>query len=257
MDERVEALLKFFGVSGASAGLVILCAWLFRESLLRLLDRSMHERLQEQKAELERLSEYLKHSLQREMLRAQLSTTKVHEVYPQLYEHVAAAIGAAFGAIFGSAPSFAEFSRADLDDYLRKQNVVSGMREELLKQFDSSKHAGIREIQKYLRMLETQGRRNRVQEARNYFAIKSLYLTDAVRDQADRTLRLAEHFLIDIEAEIVPEKMPPFEEELVKLRDLMRSEIFPLPPPDVPSPKPAAAPASPPALPPDETLTKK
>src|SRR5437588_534089 len=96
VSEALDWVLKFLGGATAVAVGIIVTLRLFG---VKWFEKWLDRRLESHKAELGRLSEHLKHDLQREMLKAELATSKMHEVYSHLWELIIRAHGAVAGLV--------------------------------------------------------------------------------------------------------------------------------------------------------------
>jgi hypothetical protein len=77
-------LLQAVGAGTVAGAIVIACGWLLKETIARALARSVNRDLELLKSELGRELEKLRHHLEREALKAELLTTRRHEVYAQI-----------------------------------------------------------------------------------------------------------------------------------------------------------------------------
>ena len=110
-------------LTGAAGGaLVAFFGWLLRESIKAALQRDVTAH-----------DEYLKYDLQREMLKAQLSTTQVHSVYPRLMEKLRRAEGAVGGPMgLQSKPSYDDYDLDDFTEVMKRLKLPGGERRRLL-----------------------------------------------------------------------------------------------------------------------------
>jgi len=151
--------------------------------LQRREERQKAERqteLESHKAELVRLTEQLKHGLEREMLKAQLSTSKVHEVYPRLYARIVRAHGAVAGLMGGYEQTYQDYDLDDFDELLREKRLPHGEREALLRRIKADREDGIEELRRVLRRVRIHSARTQLSKAFNYHALKALYLSQPV-----------------------------------------------------------------------------
>lgn len=155
--------------------------WLFKESLKSKLTLEVEQRLNQQKADLEKIRDSFQFQIQQAMLTFQLQTTKAHEFYPELYEKLKIAEGHA-GRPLGikMAYTWEEYSLDDLKTMMINRKVVSGKIDELLTLIKSDRPDGIKKMDKYLNMVEHQQSERLLVEARNFLTLKSLYMTDEI-----------------------------------------------------------------------------
>ena len=87
---------------------------------VKWFDKWLDRKLETHKASLGALTEHLKHDLQREMLKAELATSTMHEVYGKLWVRVVRAHGAVAGLVGGRfAPSYDDYDAEDFAQLLR------------------------------------------------------------------------------------------------------------------------------------------
>jgi hypothetical protein len=159
-------------------GKLVLEKWLQRREERQKAERQTE--LESHKAELVRLTEQLKHSLEREMLKAQLSTSKVHEVYPRLYARIVRAHGAVAGLLGGYEQTYQDYDLDDFDELLREKRLPRGERERLLERIKAGREDGIKELRRVLRRVRIHNARTQIGKAFNYHALKALYLSQPV-----------------------------------------------------------------------------
>jgi hypothetical protein len=160
------------GVAGG--GVVAFFGWLLRESLKAWLQR-----------ELTSEAEHLKHDLQREMLKAQLSTTRLHAIYPLMFEKLRRAEGAVGGLIgLQFAPSYDEYDRADFERLLDDLSLPGGEKSRILQELDHDRRSGIAELNKTKRRVDLQRAQRRLFRAKNFIILKSLYASEPIKNAA-------------------------------------------------------------------------
>src|SRR5438128_7791731 len=94
---------------------------------VKWFEKWLDRRLESHKASLGRLSEQLKHDLQREMLKAELATSTMHEVYGKLWVRVVRAHGAVAGLVGGRfAPSYEGYDAEDFTKVLADAQLPHG-----------------------------------------------------------------------------------------------------------------------------------
>ncbi|WP_043434203.1 hypothetical protein [Cystobacter fuscus] len=200
MDSVKDWLLAMLTGAPSAA----LFSWLFVESFKRLLDRSTQTSLESYKTQLQLESqsqlerhkseiqmkatqqvEIIRHEMQKQMLRAQLSTTKTHTVYSKLIKLLLKAegsVGSLMGA--GYAPTFEKYSLEDFAKVLDEARAPGQEKKETLDLLERDRHEGIRRLEAYLRRRKIQDGRVDVAKARNYLLLEGIFITDTVRDLA-------------------------------------------------------------------------
>jgi hypothetical protein len=119
------------------------------------------------------------------MLKAELSTTGLHQVYPLLFERLRRAEGAVAGLMgLQYAPTFEEYDVADFERHLKNLKLPGGERTRLMRELEQDRPTGIKELNMTARRVDLQRARGRLFRTRNYLVLKSLYLSDPVKSAA-------------------------------------------------------------------------
>jgi len=223
-------LLKVLG--GATGAALIVLGW-----FKWFGDKWFDSRLESQKASLGRLTEQLKHDLQREMLKAELATSKMHEVYGHLWELVVrahGAVGSLVGLSFG--PSYEDYETEDFAKVLADAPLTRGQRTQITEAIASDRRAGIKELEKALRDAQLHKARVQVFEASNYAALKSPFLSPAVREKTKAATSAIWSVWVEIHMNTLPgnpdrkSPVPALKEADAKVTDLevqISSELHP------------------------------
>lgn len=223
-----ETILASLCASGSIIGLSI---WLFKESIKTSLKLDMEERLNVQRADLDRVRDNLQFQFQQAILSIQLKTQKTHEIYPELFGKVKIAEGA-IGRLLGGreSPTWQEHSIEDLRIVMARKNVVSGQVEKLARAIEEDREEGLKEMNKYLRMLEYNESKSILQEAKNYLILNSLYMTDEIADDCHEVCKQLWHAIVDANPEYVQwdsyqKKLEKCEELIDVMKSKMRIEL--------------------------------
>ncbi len=135
---KVLAALGGVGAILAATGAVI---WHF---VRRFVDHRLETKLAGYKGELEREAERLRFELQREMLKAQLGTSRMYEIAPRLLVKLKRAYGAMSSVIgLSFSPPWREYSRSEMERALDDRKVfpsplLSRVKDEILQDWDST-----------------------------------------------------------------------------------------------------------------------
>jgi hypothetical protein len=202
------------------------CIWLFKEAMGRALDKRIEShkiegqrqteqvkavlllevqrdverlkadllrqgqvQLEQLRAELSARNEAIRHEMQKQFLRAQLATTKTHEVYAKLIELVVHAEGAIRGLWGAWATDYTTYSIEQLEQVLKGARPGGEEEEKILAILNESKREGIKRIEKVLRRRELQDARRQHTEAKNHLILNGIFVTKRVRELADDVLR--------------------------------------------------------------------
>lgn len=174
----LKALLALLGGGAAVAVGTVLCVkW--------LAEKWLERRFESHKAELGRLTEQLKHGLEREMLKAELSTSKAHQVYRSLYEKIVRAHGAVSGLVgLGFASSYEGCDAEDFKRVLERAKLSHGESERILRAIETERRTGVEELQRALRQAGFHNAQIQVLKAKNYQILKALDLSPSVQSAA-------------------------------------------------------------------------
>ncbi|RUS41954.1 hypothetical protein [Cohnella sp. AR92] len=153
--------------------------------------------LEQYKQSLSQLTENLKFDLQRRIQDFSLYTNKRHEKLPELFRLLLIADSKIRG-LFGGRRSltFQEFNRKDIEKYLLEHQVPQGKIETVLIAWSVNKEEAIKEMNEYLRVIEFSEARKSFYEAKNFYILSELYLTEVVTDLAERFLKALGDLLI-------------------------------------------------------------
>jgi hypothetical protein len=206
--------------------------WLFKEAIRAAMLKSAQKDLERQKHELSRLSETLKFQLQREMIKAELSTAKIHEIYPHLAELLRLAEGAV-ARFFGimRSPDFKNLSNEEIDFHLEQSGFPLATRTKLIETITKDRERGLKTIDQVFSTHEIIDARRRVIDARNYTITKSLYISPTIRQHALDITTSLHNLTVDLELKIVPKEFRAQLESvstiLNEVEEKMRDELNP------------------------------
>jgi hypothetical protein len=176
------------------------------------------------------------------MLKAQLSTSKVHEVYPSLYGRILRAHGAVSDLIGGRLEqTYQDYDRDDFDELLRRKCLPNSERERLLDAIGADREKGIRELHYALRRVQIHNARTEIMKASNFRILKGLYLSRPVQALTSQILTSVSTSWAEIQTEFEIEKRGrvasqgnPFEKlqevlgKVDQLQQLMQKELEPM-----------------------------
>ncbi|EPX61868.1 hypothetical protein D187_010487 [Cystobacter fuscus DSM 2262] len=154
-----------------------------------LLVKGQHQ-LEQLRAELSARNEAIRHEMQKQFLRAQLATSKTHEVYAKLIElvlHTEGAIGGLWGARLVT--DYSTYSIEQLEQVLKEARPGGEEQEEILAILKEEKRAGLKRIKEVLRRRELEEAKRQHTEAKNHLIHNRIFVTKRVRELADEVLR--------------------------------------------------------------------
>lgn len=168
------------------------------------------------KTKLDTHVETLKFDLNKQMLHAELVTKNKHEIYPKLFQLMSIADGA-IGGLSGiqRVLTFQEYDRNDFENYLKRNEVMSAQRKIILDKWDLSREEGVKEWRNYEKILQQSKAEKSLTDARNYFFLNGIYISDKIREKSENVFKLLRELLT---YRIFPEGLD--REDYAKIRDL-------------------------------------
>lgn len=141
-----------------------------------------------------------KNYFQKKLQDFSLFNTKKHEIYPHLYSLILQAEGQ-ISSLTGlrTIPDFKEYGSDDLRNFLESKSILKTKIEELVKLLNIDKELADREINKYLNIIEPQIAKQRFNEAKNYYLLHELYLTNSCSELVDKALKTIGGLITDTE----------------------------------------------------------
>jgi len=272
MDPRIVwEWIVSLATSAVAAGLF---SWLFKESLGRVLDRDLHRDVEHYKSELslqsqhqiERLKsdlqlqtqgqiESIRHEMQKQLLRAQLATTKTHDVYSKMIQLLRKAEGAIAGlwATLEMASSYERYSDENLLRVLKEAKAPGLDEEEIRALIPHDRREAIKRIEAVLRQRKKNDAIRAHGEANNHVVLESVFMTKQVKTQAAEVLRVLWAAWVDADVgkdaphgqsktffDSFRANTAKVTEMLEQLEDLMRADLLPATI-ETPQPTPTAA----------------
>ncbi len=195
---KMNDFFQWIGSLIVSGGVAQLSVWALKGSVEARLNLSVQQQVENLKNENQRELEHLKSeltrqgqaeiervkaSLQGELQKAQHTTTRLHDVYPELVEKMGVAEGAVGQLLgIGWATDLSRYNDEELAALLKELNIAGRDREETLRKVEAESGRGIRHIEKLQRTAEVQRARHRVDDLKRTLRLKSLYISDTVRE---------------------------------------------------------------------------
>lgn len=221
---------------GGGAGAVGFVVWAIR----RLVDHRLDAKMAIHKSDLERQADLLRHELQREMVKVELSANRLHVVYPRLFDKLQRAHGAIAGLLGARfAESYEGYDRTDIEGTIARLRVPGELRDKVLQKFDRDRAYGIAELKALERRVEIQRAHNTFNRAKNYLIVKSLYASREVKDATLGVLEKLWKAWVEVQVGEMPgnpggtrfdhfsASVDSAGEQLNQLEELMRSELTP------------------------------
>jgi hypothetical protein len=234
MDAWLAVLISFLTSATVTSGL----QFLIPKLIVTRFEHRNQKALEAYKSELNRVSEQQKFNYQRWITDFSLFTQKKHETYAKLYRLILIADGSLETLSgFRQVPSFDEYTRSDMGKYLHNYQIVEGYIPELLNGWENSRETCIQKIRGYLTMIDFQKADKARSDAKNYFLVNTLYLSEATEHLISELLSLlVRHYVIDRQSLVehchdrsAVEELKTIREQklllLAELKTTMRNEI--------------------------------
>lgn len=242
-----EEWVVSLGGSGAAAALF---SWLFQQSYGKALDRAMErykselqrqtqQQVEQVKSELNARNDVIRHELQKQMLRAQLSTTKTHDVYSQLIKLVRHAEGAV-GALWGMrrAPTFEKFNADDIQKELQAAKTPGDEEGEILEHFTTDRTGAIARLKEVLRRKEMNDALGSLTGLKNHIVLEGIFMTRRVRELSFKVAKELHGAFVAVEVGTLDRTSGRYYEDYQRhleqatkdietLEELMRADLFP------------------------------
>lgn len=184
-------LVVLMGLVGTPA-VIAFIAWGCKEVIRSYLTVDEQKTINAHRQELDAHTEALKHSLQREMVRVEAYTKNKFSVYPILYEKLLKAEGGVTSLYGPGSIRFstkqANFTESDVHSAMKERNIVGGEIEHVLKEFRSNRELGLEAFNKIMREVEFVESRIQYREAKNYFVLNELFVSEDVCTAVDKIL---------------------------------------------------------------------
>lgn len=175
METWLTFLISFLTSAGVTSGVMAL--------IQSRISHKYQKAIETYKYELNAISEQQKFDYQRWMTDFGLFTQKKHGAYAELYKLILIADGSLERLSgFQSVPSFSEYTRADMENYLRGQHIVEGFIPQLMDGWETSQTECIRRIHEYQTMIDFQKADKARNDASNYYLVNSVYFSEAVEE---------------------------------------------------------------------------
>lgn len=186
METWLTILISFVTSAGVTSGVMALIQSRISHKYQKAIETYKHE--------LNVISEQQRFDYQRWMTDFGLFTQKKHEAYAELYKLILIADGSLERLSgFRSVPSFSEYTRADMEKYLRDQHIVEGFIPQLMDGWEISQNECIRKIREYQTMIDFQKADKARNDASNYYLVNSVYFSEAVEEVVREILKLIGH----------------------------------------------------------------
>jgi hypothetical protein len=197
LEAWLTILISILTSAGVTSGVMALIQSRISHKYQKAIETYKHE--------LNAISEQQKFNYQRWMTDLGLFTQKKHEAYAELYKLILIADGS-LERLSGlqSVPSFTEYTRADMEMYLKDQHIVEGFIPQLLDGWETSRDECVRKIREYQTMIDFQKADKARNDASNYFLINSVYFSEVVEKVVSEILKLIGHLhVIDEQSRVL------------------------------------------------------
>lgn len=172
-------ILLLFGIPTSVTTLLF---FLLRKYFSSKIDLATQKSFAAYKQKLSIVSETAKLDLQKKMQDFNLYTSKKHEKYMEYHKLLLLAesnVNGLYG--FKQEPTYEEYNDVDLRRIMKESGFPQGKIEEIFKIiYSKEREQAIKEMKKFLRLIEFQKANRAVIEAKNYYWTSKLYFSDEI-----------------------------------------------------------------------------
>lgn len=221
-----------------SSAVIAVIALIGRSVIAGTISQIFNKRMERYKHQLTLISDKYRFDYERKTADFALYIKLKHEKYSKLYELIHIANGKLMGLYgFRKELTLEEFSKSDMETYLRNHKIAEGFILEVLATWETNKQESISRIRKYLRMIEFQIAHAARNEAKNYMVLNALYVSSAAETIVNEILTKMVNLNVSWEMptehgpgprdEIAENRKTISEKDLLieKLKNLMREEL--------------------------------
>ncbi|MEI7012834.1 hypothetical protein [Leptospira licerasiae] len=156
--------------------------------------------LEEHKHKLNAVLEEIKFKFQSDLIQKRIALEKQNQVYVELYAKLLDCHSKICSLYeIQRKPTFEEYSKEDIDNYLRNKRVPLGKIEYILQLVDSNRKGAIEHMEKYLRMVEFQEARHSWENFSGQYWLNVLYLKKEIEDKFEKLRKDTHSLLVDCE----------------------------------------------------------
>ncbi len=212
MNDIIQWIGSLIIVGGGAAQASV---WALKSSIEAGLNRSVQRDIEALKAENQRQLEHLKNeltrqsqleverqkaNLQAELQKAQHTTTRLHDIYPELVQKLRVAEGAVAG-LWGARRStdLSRHDEADFAELLKRLRIPGEEREETLALLRGDKEAGIKQLERLQRRVELIDAREKINDLKNFVLLKEIYISKEVYEAHWAVIRKLSDAHVEVE----------------------------------------------------------
>lgn len=199
------------------------------------LNNWFNKTLENHKSELLLITEKQKNEYQKQLQDFSLFNTKRHEIYPHLFSLLIESQGY-ISQLTGlrTEPDFTEYSSDNLNKYLEKKQLLNSKIREFVTLLEHDSQLANKEIKKYLKIIEPQIANGKYSDAKNYYLLNELYLSNTTSELVDKCLQAIGGLIIDTEYYYVYNERPDtsfsrqkqtIDQLVQEVKALMREEL--------------------------------
>lgn len=214
-------------------------AFLLRTHLTAFFTGKMQKEVNRHKQELDSQTERLKSGLQREAMQSECLINGKHTIYPELYKKLLIAEGALLvneGLRFTLDDSV--LTDDDIKGILEQNNVLASQIDEILSTLKRDRNAGIEKYRKMIMQCEVSEARRALTDAKNYFFVNELYLTEHVSNAVSKVLSPTDKISAELHTRIAAKghwrdlgtDKVQLRDSIEQLRTVMSNELTPMNP---------------------------
>jgi len=191
MEAVIVSYLKSVGgITTGSVVVLLILGKIFWKSFIGLIEKDVKKDVEKYKHELDIKKENIKHDMGKEMLKEQFLSNSLQSVYPELIKNILIAEGA-MASLTGLrfSANWDEYGENDFEKLFIDKGITQKKSEELLAKIKADRTSGVKDMDKYLRMLDINEARRQYREAKNFFLLKNLFISDSVEEMVNDILK--------------------------------------------------------------------
>ncbi len=183
----VDFLLEALNVFLAGGGALGFCAWLFKKSLLSIIDREVKKEIEDHKHELQKEQEHLKHDLRKEFIKQEFYNSSIQTIYPELIrlmrkiEKQLVVFLPSNGATTHG-PTYSHFDRNDFMKLMYKNKVPKDTFMEIMNQLRDNRELGVKKLNRHLKNRSVVYVSDFIDELNDYHLLKKMFMSDEVKE---------------------------------------------------------------------------
>ncbi|MFA5839866.1 MAG: hypothetical protein WC890_04325 [Candidatus Margulisiibacteriota bacterium] len=174
----------FVSIFGAIVTVLALLCTPLKKIFFTFIDSYFDKKLEEHKHALSLITENAKFDYQKKLSDFNLYVQKKHQIYSELFKYIMIADGKVAG-LRGCKefPTFQEYNKMDIEEYLLKLKVPRGKIEDIINIWVADNDLAKKEVRIYLDLAGFNNAKKALIEANNCYWLSVIYLSEAVNNE--------------------------------------------------------------------------